>query len=497
MSIITKNVDPSTVPTPSSGKTAFGTNTSSEVFIKDDAGNVTIITSGGTVTSVAASGSQGVTISGSPITTSGTITVGLGAITPTSVAATGTVTGSNLSGTNTGDQTITLTGDVTGSGTGTFTTTIANAAVSNSKLADVSTGTIKGRVLTGTGEPQDLTGTEATTLLDVFTPSLKGLAPASGGGSTNFLRADGTWASPPGDGPGGSDTQIQYNDSGSFAASSSFTWNDSTKTLTLTPSSGTGVMTLTANGSGTGGTVFTGIAPDGVNATTPILFRQANNTTVSAAPYLGLQRSRGTAASPAAVQSGDGLGGISFQGHDGTNFGGSVNLLAEAAQTFSGSTRAGRLVISVRPQNSLIATTVLRLQHNGTQAEVAYPAGNGTTLLLSGTHSFKSSTGSTTYATINLATSAAASTDLVRKSDLDAKKPAYELQVAIANQTVFDTTVNTVANDSGLASLQVFINGVKQIEGASYGYTVTGANQITLNSGTNLNDVVEFYVFGA
>jgi hypothetical protein len=62
---------------------------------------------------------------------------------------------------------------------------------------------------------------------------------------------------------------------------------------------------------------------------------------------------------------------------------------------------------------------------------------------------------------------------------------------------VFDTTVNTVANDSGLASLQVFINGVKQIEGASYGYTVTGANQITLNSGTNLNDVVEFYVFGA
>jgi len=40
--------------------------------------------------------------------------VGLGNITPTSVAASGTVTGSNLSGTNTGDQTITLTGDVTG-----------------------------------------------------------------------------------------------------------------------------------------------------------------------------------------------------------------------------------------------------------------------------------------------------------------------------------------------------------------------------------------------
>jgi len=79
----------------------------------------------GTVTSVAVSGSNGIGVSGSPITTSGTITLSLGAITPSSVAASGTVTGSNLSGTNTGDQTITLTGDLTGSGTGSFATTLA------------------------------------------------------------------------------------------------------------------------------------------------------------------------------------------------------------------------------------------------------------------------------------------------------------------------------------------------------------------------------------
>lgn len=58
----------------------------------------------GTVTSVAATGANGIGITGSPITTSGTLAFSLGAITPTSVAATGTVTGSNLSGTNTGDQ---------------------------------------------------------------------------------------------------------------------------------------------------------------------------------------------------------------------------------------------------------------------------------------------------------------------------------------------------------------------------------------------------------
>lgn len=80
---------------------------------------------GGTVTSVSVTTNAGV--SGVVATASSTpaITITLGAITPTSVAATGTVTGSNLSGTNTGDQTITLTGDVTGSGTGSFAATLA------------------------------------------------------------------------------------------------------------------------------------------------------------------------------------------------------------------------------------------------------------------------------------------------------------------------------------------------------------------------------------
>jgi len=115
------------------------------------------------------------------------------------------VSATNLSGTNTGDQTITLTSDVTGSGTGSFATTIAAGVVSNSKLANVATATIKGRTTAGTGSPEDLTGTQATALLDAFTSTLKGLAPASGGGTTNFLRADGTWAAPPGSGGGVTD----------------------------------------------------------------------------------------------------------------------------------------------------------------------------------------------------------------------------------------------------------------------------------------------------
>lgn len=45
-----------------------------------------------------------------------------------------------------------------------------------------------------------------TALLNAFSSSLKGLAPASGGGTSNFLRADGTWATPAGGGGGGSIT---------------------------------------------------------------------------------------------------------------------------------------------------------------------------------------------------------------------------------------------------------------------------------------------------
>jgi hypothetical protein len=125
-----------TLATVNANTGSFGSSTLIPVITVDGKGRITAIStvavqSGGTgtVTSVAATGNNGVSITGSPITSSGTLTIGLGAITPTSVAATGTVTGSNLSGTNTGDQTITLTGDVTGSGTGSFAATLATVNV--------------------------------------------------------------------------------------------------------------------------------------------------------------------------------------------------------------------------------------------------------------------------------------------------------------------------------------------------------------------------------
>ena len=110
-------------------------------------------------------------------------------------------------------------GDITVSSSGTVWT-IDNNAVTLAKIQDITTARILGRVTAGSGDPEQLTGTEVTTLLDTFTSSLKGLAPASGGGTSNFLRADGTWAAPSGGG-GGGNTQIyidQSPDNGTYGA---------------------------------------------------------------------------------------------------------------------------------------------------------------------------------------------------------------------------------------------------------------------------------------
>lgn len=127
-------------------------------------------------------------------------------------------------------------GDITVSGGGTVWTIDAGAVV-NADLANMPATTIKGNATGAAAAPTDLTGTQVTALLDVFGSAAKGLAPASGGGTTNFLRADGTWAAPPGGGggssPGGSTTQIQFNNAGAFGGDADFTWDSTGNTLAL------------------------------------------------------------------------------------------------------------------------------------------------------------------------------------------------------------------------------------------------------------------------
>lgn len=719
----------------------------------------------GTVTSVSASGNNGISVSGSPITSSGTITLGLGNITPTSVAASGTVTGSNLSGSNTGDQTITLTGGVTGSGTGSFAATVVTNANLTGDVTSVgnattyaatvpimkggsgqttanaalnaflpSQATHAGKVLgtdgtdtswvvasagsvtsvgisssdmTVTGSPVTSTGTIGLSLNTVpitkggtgqttANDALNAFLPAQGGNAGEFLTTDGTntsWATvvsspagsntyvqyndsgvfgasvgltfdnalrtlevsntsgvstlnmnssagseirftgssgdgyiynglgntevlefngagvtlksdigayvrtnnlvstPSGDvsiisgnatsslsgdiflttgnafssgnivlstgtsssptagygdfilstaaterlriayngewqlagatgtagqalvsggagapptwatisaAPGGSNTEVQFNNAGAFAGDSGFTFNSSTNVLSLSAPSGNGITTVTGLLTTSSSVAVDVTLPDspgvGLAAYRATGYGSGNNGT----PQIFMRRARGTQASPTAPQNSDILGAMEFQGCSGAAFFTRGFLNIYASENWSGSNPNGTgFNLRLTPQGAGTQQSVLDIVPTSTSA-LRITLGNGLTTVTyrNGATTFQSNTGGTTYATINAATSASASTDLVRKSDLDAKRPNYQLIVATAAQTVFNTSVATVAN-GGTASLQLFRNGVKLVEGASYGYTVTGANQVTTTSGMSVGDVMEFYVFGA
>jgi hypothetical protein len=135
----------------------------------------------GTVTLVSVATANGVSGTVANDTSTPSITLTLSAITPTSVAASGTVTGSNLSGTNTGDATISLTGDVTGSGTSTFATAIGAGKVTNSMLA-------------GSIPASKLVGTDVATLGTVVTGTWHATAvgPAYGGTGADLSGTGGT-----------------------------------------------------------------------------------------------------------------------------------------------------------------------------------------------------------------------------------------------------------------------------------------------------------------
>lgn len=164
-----------------------------------------------------------------------------------------------LSGNNTGDQTITLTGDVTGSGTGSFAATIANNAVTNAKAAQMAAHTIKGNNTGSTANAIDLTDTQVTAELNLFTTSLQGLVPASGGGTANFLRADGTFAAPPGT-TTYAYSAINANDCASWSTTStSFAdfASDASCTLTVVVNKNMGTVTQAGGANALPGITFT------------------------------------------------------------------------------------------------------------------------------------------------------------------------------------------------------------------------------------------------
>ena len=115
-----------------------------DAYIKCNNNFTELYLSNGSVTSVSVVPANGITGTVANPNTTPAITLALGAITPTTVNGVQFIGASSpkltvigtcgIENNNTGDQTISLTGDVTGSGTGTFSATITSGAVNTSKL---------------------------------------------------------------------------------------------------------------------------------------------------------------------------------------------------------------------------------------------------------------------------------------------------------------------------------------------------------------------------
>lgn len=123
------------------GVTSFNTRSGAVTLTSTDVTDALGFTPGtgnGTVTSVGASGNNGISVSGSPITSTGSITLGLGDITPTTVSTGDTTVGGNLTFTGTGRRIIGDLSDATFSNRLMFQTSITN---SSSSLGVVPNGT--------------------------------------------------------------------------------------------------------------------------------------------------------------------------------------------------------------------------------------------------------------------------------------------------------------------------------------------------------------------
>jgi hypothetical protein len=154
----------------------------------------------------------------------------------------------------------TLTGVLLGSGTSAITglnsTTIG-------QVLRVGTGPAIGWGAVDLADGDAVTGTLPVANLpamvgDSGAGGTAGIVPAPGTGDAaagKFLKADATWAVPPGGSPGGSSGQVQYNDgAGGFAGDSGLAYNDTTDSLGVI-----GSVVIGQTGTGSGALLLNGV----------------------------------------------------------------------------------------------------------------------------------------------------------------------------------------------------------------------------------------------
>jgi hypothetical protein len=219
------------------------------------------------------------------------------------------------------------------------------------------------------------------------------------------------------------------------------------------------------------------------DSTTTFTIRRASDDTTSGA--LGLNKRRGTIASPIAVQSGDTLGSIIFNGWDGTANTTGAQISASVDGTPGTSDMPGRLVFSTTADGASSLTERVRINSSGLTT-VGFTAATGTAL--STTVAAKFHSANTTYTDGTTAASGTVAHGTIASFD----NPA----IAATNATVTYTNASTLYIDGApTAGTNVTITNPYSLYvaagGVYFGGAVSAADPIVQQSdiGTAPNEI--------
>lgn len=251
-----------------------------------------------------------------------------------------TVPTTDLTGTLQAAQFPALTGDVTTSA-GSLATTIANAAVSLAKMANLAANSIIGNNTGSPATPLALTVAQVQTMLSVpalANPSgLIGMS-AVNGTATTATRSDGTHAIDPAIAP---------------------TW---TALHTFTRSSSP-VIRLNQNAASlpavSAGTLIQIGAADGVSASFTV-------ESFANQPVFKFRRTNTTAASPSNLVLSDIIGNLAYLGWGTTQYNTGVQVQGIATETWSDTAAGSKFRVTVTPNTTLTARAAFQIDQDGT-----------------------------------------------------------------------------------------------------------------------------------